>query len=482
MVSEIQIVKTLLKLKSLFCKIKDSDNNPKFAFFLFYLKIICFFVLAFVEENMKKLFLFLIFFSIFVLAGCENGSTNNKPDNSTDLQNDEDIISSEADNDPDNDDFDPESTDDDLDSNNDDTDSKSTDDDDKTEADPADEEKCLAREGFAWVASGKACIPKVFGRICTGQTQCFNEESVIYCSSGNYNNKFSGQDAYYAINGMCIPQSFNFEKIDGVNVIKDLNTGLRWKYLSSSEKYTYADAAAYCGESWRIPTLKEFLTTVDDSEFFLAQNRWFLPYPVSFMGSDDTYFWTSTTFAGDDSYKIIWNPIYGDVKHGKITPDGTEKYVMCVGGNELPDSDLTEENKKGDIVYTDKTTELIWQGHIPDTAKSWEEALKYCETLDYAGYTDWRMPNKNELASIINFNKNHSPFSHIPMTLKNNYCWTSTPVPRYIYESDIVTGDSHLVDTIIYIPVVYFETGEIIYIDDFSGGRSVICVRTGKNS
>lgn len=445
---------------------------------------------------MKKLFLFFIFFSIFVFAGCGNSFKNNEPDNSTDLQNDEDIISDESENnEPDNNDVDPETTDDDLDSNNDERDSESADDDDKiteqnddidstddekTEADHADEEKCLAREGFAWVATGKACIPKVFGRICTGQSQCFNEEGTIYCS-GDSNNKFSGQDAYYAANGICIPQSFNFEKLDGVDVIEDLNTGLRWKYLSSAEKYTYADAEAYCGESWRIPTLKEFLTTVDDSEWFLAQNRWFFPYPVSFMASNDTYFWTSTTFAGDDSYKIIWNPIYGDVKHGKITPDGTEKYVMCVGGNELPDSDLAEEDKNGDIVYTDKTTELMWQGDAPDTAKSWAEALNYCEILDYAGYTDWRMPNKNELASIINLNKDHSPFAYIPMTFKNNYCWTSTPVPNYIYESDPLAGySSSLVD--IYIPVVYFETGEIIYIDDFSGGKSVICVRNGKNS
>ena len=86
---------------------------------------------------MKRLFSFFIFTLFFVFVGCGNSSKNNESDNSTDLQNNEDIISSEADKDPDNnDDFDPESTDDDLDSNNDDTDSKSTDDDDKITENP----------------------------------------------------------------------------------------------------------------------------------------------------------------------------------------------------------------------------------------------------------------------------------------------------------------------------------------------------------
>ena len=90
------------------------------------------------EGNMKKLFLFLIFFSIFVFVGCGNGSTNNKPDNSTDHQNDEDIISAEAENnDPDNnDDVDTELTDDDLDNTNDETDPELTDDDDKITGNP----------------------------------------------------------------------------------------------------------------------------------------------------------------------------------------------------------------------------------------------------------------------------------------------------------------------------------------------------------
>ena len=79
---------------------------------------------------MKKLFLFLIFFSIFVFVGCGNSSKNNEPDNSRDLQIDEDIISSEAENNDsdNNDNVDSELTDDDWENNNDERDSESEDD------------------------------------------------------------------------------------------------------------------------------------------------------------------------------------------------------------------------------------------------------------------------------------------------------------------------------------------------------------------
>ena len=36
---------------------------------------------------------------------------------------------------------------------------------------------------------------------------------------------------------------------------------------------------------------------------------------------------------------------------------------------------------------------------------AWEEALAYCANLNYAGYQDWRLPNVNELASIVDLSK-----------------------------------------------------------------------------
>ncbi|MBI4582658.1 MAG: DUF1566 domain-containing protein [Planctomycetes bacterium] len=35
----------------------------------------------------------------------------------------------------------------------------------------------------------------------------------------------------------------------------------------------------------------------------------------------------------------------------------------------------------------------------------WQDALKYCENLDVAGYADWRLPNVRELQSIVDYGR-----------------------------------------------------------------------------
>ena len=57
---------------------------------------------------------------------------------------------------------------------------------------------------------------------------------------------------------------------------------------------------------------------------------------------------------------------------------------------------------------------------------NWQEALKHCEDLDYAGYRDWRLPNKNELLSLWNEDKSSFPYSDFP-DMPNGSFWSSTP-------------------------------------------------------
>lgn len=56
-------------------------------------------------------------------------------------------------------------------------------------------------------------------------------------------------------------------------IVKDNKTGLYWQQAAAPTTFSFADAMTYCssntaalpGNGWRLPTVKELLTLVDDS-------------------------------------------------------------------------------------------------------------------------------------------------------------------------------------------------------------------------
>ncbi len=83
----------------------------------------------------------------------------------------------------------------------------------------------------------------------------------------------------------------------------------------------------------------------------------------------------------------------------------------------------------GDIIVTDTETGLVWQKTYV-SGKTWQQALAYCENLTYAGYSDWRLPDKNELASLVNYGK-HNPASDFP-DMPSAFFWSST---THVYDT-----------------------------------------------
>lgn len=57
----------------------------------------------------------------------------------------------------------------------------------------------------------------------------------------------------------------------------------------------------------------------------------------------------------------------------------------------------------GDGTVTDLNTGLIWLQQPTSEEFSWEGAMDYCESLEFAGRDDWRAPSLTELFSIENF-------------------------------------------------------------------------------
>ncbi len=86
--------------------------------------------------------------------------------------------------------------------------------------------------------------------------------------------------------------------------------------------------------------------------------------------------------------------------------DGAEEDEDAVSGE---DTAVSEEDTIPDAdsvapctgVWTDPTTGLMWQNCPALTQGNWQSAIAYCEALEHAGYTDWRLPSLSELRSLI---------------------------------------------------------------------------------
>ncbi len=56
----------------------------------------------------------------------------------------------------------------------------------------------------------------------------------------------------------------------------------------------------------------------------------------------------------------------------------------------------------GDGTTTDHLTGLMWAAAAGSTTTQWEGALSVAGNSTLAGYDDWRLPNVNELTSLVN--------------------------------------------------------------------------------
>lgn len=250
----------------------------------------------------------------------------------------------------------------------------------------------------------------------TNQTTRFNNSVEETDSS-----LFYGQDADYA--GVKVSYTDN-----GDGTVSDNNTGLMWQQnpgekMTWDEAHDMVDSLGLAGyDDWRIPTIKELYSLIqfsgrdvspdsqDGSIPFIDTDFFDFAYGVTSVERiiDSQYMsstkYVSTTMNGDETVFGV-NFADGRIKGYGMQLGSEEKtfYVMFVRGNTEYGQNSYVDN--GDGTITDLATGLMWLESDSEERMNWEDAINWCEELDYAGYTDWRLPDVKELQSIVDYSR-----------------------------------------------------------------------------
>jgi len=256
----------------------------------------------------------------------------------------------------------------------------------------------------------------------TGQSSCFNGlgASITCPAPGDA----LAQDGSY---NAASQQSFTASGTTSP-VVKDNVTNLTWqKAKNTSGWLSTTQATAICTTTigsyngltgWRLPTMLELMFLEDHQEATFHMDPTFT--------QTTTWLWSSTLNPNNNAETY---DIHFDTGVGRAVPNGDGDKVLCVTGTGLTLASFTA-NKGGAAAdtVTDNTSNLMWDQR-ETTTKTWEQALSYCEALSHAGFSDWRLPNVNELATLIDFTStalvNKSTGAGFPNTLAAPY-WSST--------------------------------------------------------
>jgi len=270
--------------------------------------------------------------------------------------------------------------------------------------------------------------------VTTNQTLFYN--NTVSIEAPLEGEAFYGQDASYSANSLDYTDN-------GDGTVSDNVTGLMWSQspdlngdgnIDYDDKLTQ-DEAVYKASGfnlagytdWRLPTIKELYSLINFSGLDL--DPWTITESTPFIDTDyfrfaygdmdageriiDAQFATSTLDVGDSQFgggNLMFGVNFADGRikgypTGAMSGQTTGKkfYVFYVRENvDYGQNDFTDN---GDSTITDHATGLMWMQDDSGEGMTWQEALEYAENKEFAGYSDWRLPNIKELQSIVDYER-----------------------------------------------------------------------------
>lgn len=101
--------------------------------------------------------------------------------------------------------------------------------------------------------------------------------------------------------------------------------------------------------------------------------------------------------------------------------------LLILGISLVLEADFT---RNGNTVI-DNSTGFEWQDNTTLSLMTWKDAIDYCENLELDTYIDWRLPNINELDSILDTSKSELRIDSTFQNTDSNHYWSSTTDVKY---------------------------------------------------
>ncbi|MCP4138859.1 MAG: DUF1566 domain-containing protein [Chloroflexi bacterium] len=251
----------------------------------------------------------------------------------------------------------------------------------------------------------------------TDQGNCYDAQNQVGCPQRG--SAFFGQDAQYKGN-----QPSYTDNSDGT--ITDNVTGLMWQQ-DPGEKMSYSQAVSGASDltlagysDWRLPTIKELYSLIQFSGLdvsgpnstnlvpFIDTDYFVFEYGNESAGERmiDSQWATSSIYGGSvmNGQEAMFGVNFADGRIKGYPTNGRGKYfVIYVRGN--TSYGINDFVDNGNSTVSDNATGLTWMQNDSASGVNWEAAINYCESLDFAGSSNWRLPNAKELHSIVDYKR-----------------------------------------------------------------------------
>ena len=289
----------------------------------------------------------------------------------------------------------------------------------------------------------------------TGQTKSYD------ASGSEVTNGSIKDDGYYQAG---FKRAYTRDDI--TEIVTDNTTKLEWQdnSIAKTDESNWAEANSYCStlnlhgvKGWRLPSRGELESIVNRGVSNPSLSE-------KFNNFSSSSYWSSTAYADNTSHALNVSFISG---HTIIDNKILDYHFRCVRSGEFDNLNFSRDNTEK--IVTDRITNLQWQddADVNDAGnkKNWTEAIEYCETLTLASQTDWRLPNANELLSIVDSSSYNPAINSEFINVSPSYYWSST---------SRANDTSHAID------VSFLNTGVLsLYSVKSDENRYTRCVRGG---